>query len=106
MKLTQSEALDVHKQIIAKANAIVLDKRKRYSGTVDPFGNFRLAGPLADVEDWQGVLVRLGDKLSRIKQMAKAGITQADFDDLMENDFPDILNYNGILAGLLKEKIK
>lgn len=103
-KLSYQQAAEVQQYIIDKANAIVLSKRHDYSGSVDPFGNFRKSGLFA-VEPWRGVLVRLTDKLSRIQSIVEAGGESKVKDESLWDTFADAVNYVCILGGLVAEII-
>lgn len=100
--LTYNQAAEVQKYIIDKANSIVLAKRHDYSGSVDPFGNFRKSGLFA-VEPWRGVLVRLTDKLSRVQSIVEAGGERKVKEETLWDVFADAVNYICILGGLVAE---
>ena len=102
-KLTPEEARNVDFDVTKVADDIIEDKREKYSGTEDPYRNFRVAASLCGVEPWRTVLMRMGDKMSRIRTMCESGLTAEGWADLMANDFPDIVNYTRILAGMTKE---
>jgi len=105
MKYTQEQALALQKQIIDKANSILLAKRHDYSGADDPFGNFRKSN-LFGVEPWRGVMVRLSDKLSRIQSIMEAGGKSRVVNETLEDTFADLVNYSCILAGLCFEELE
>lgn len=104
MKLTNEQATEIDYAVTARADAIIQNKRKKYSGANDPYKNFRDAAEMAEEETWQAVVSRTMDKFSRIKNMLKQGMTKENWNDLMDNDFPDIVNYTRILAGICKEE--
>lgn len=54
-------------KVMGKTHA---EKSHDYSGTRDPFKNFKVSEDLG-VEPWVGALVRLNDKVERIKNFAK-----------------------------------
>ena len=101
-KLTYQQAADIQKYIIDKANAIVLAKRHDYSGSVDPFGNFRKS-KLFGVEPWRGVLIRLTDKLSRVESVVTAGGVSKVPSESLWDTLSDAVNYVCILGGLVAE---
>ena len=102
---TQEEALQLQERLFSEALEIMTKKRLDYSGAADPYGNFRLSEPMAGVESWRGVLVRLGDKFSRIRYiMGRGGKAYVESEPLMDV-FLDILNYTCILAGLCIEEL-
>lgn len=102
-KLSPSVASAIDHRVTKEADAIIKDKREKYSGTEDPYRNFRIAGMVAGVEPCKTVLMRMADKLSRIRTMIEAGLTEEEWEDLMKNDYPDLVNYTRILAGMTRE---
>lgn len=102
---TPEEALALQKKLFADALEIMTKKRADYSGTVDPYGNFRLSMPMAGVEPWRGVLVRLGDKFSRLRHIMDRKGQAFVVDETLNDLFLDILNYTCILAGLCSEEL-
>lgn len=105
MKLTPNQAVAVQKTIIDKAWSILQNKRQDYSGVDDPFRNFRMS-ELAGVETWRGCMVRLMDKLSRIRTIVEAEGTTHVADETLWDTFADAINYVGILAGLVVETLE
>jgi len=103
MELSQREAMLLELAIIWKALSIVRDKRVTYSGTVDPYRNLRSCSTHG-VEPWRGVLVRLEDKLARSRTIAEAK-NEWKLLDLLNNDWPDAVNYLSIHAGLVVEEL-
>ena len=102
---TQEEALQLQERLFAEALEIMTKKRLDYSGAQDPYGNFRLSEAMAGVEPWRGVLVRLGDKFSRVRHiMDRGGKVYVEGEPLFDA-FKDILNYTCILAGLCVEEL-
>jgi hypothetical protein len=62
----------------------VLDAKGRdYSGTEDGMGNFKDFG-------WKGIVVRLGDKYHRLKNLTKA---EAAVNESVEDTLYDTINY-------------
>lgn len=79
-----------HDEKIAACRAIfntcleVLDAKGRdYSGTEDGMGNFKDFG-------WKGIVVRLGDKYHRLKNLTKA---EAAVNESVEDTLYDTINY-------------
>lgn len=80
-----------HDEKIAACRAIfntcleVLDAKGRdYSGTEDGMGNFKDFG-------WKGIVVRLGDKYHRLKNLTKAEAAVAN--ESVEDTLYDTINY-------------
>lgn len=87
-----------HIEKIAACRAIfdkcieILDAKGRdYSGTEDGMGNFKDFG-------WKGIVVRLGDKYHRLKNLTKS---QAAVDESIEDTLYDTINY-AVLALVMK----
>lgn len=94
--------------LFARANKIVGPKRTGYSPGGDPFSNFRTAETI-DVEAWRGALVRLLDKVGRIKSLTAGypGTHNAmlDEDDGLLGCAADLLNYTVIVTSLAIESL-
>lgn len=102
--MTQAEALELQRAIINHAMGIVTAKRRDYSGQEDPFRNLR-SSEVHGVEPWRGTLVRLQDKLSRIRSIMDNGGDMAVEESLLDT-FADVINYTAILAGLVWEELE
>lgn len=70
-------------------------KNHDYANEEDPFRNFRRFGG-------QGILVRLGDKLSRLESFLENG-EFAVKDEALDDTVADIINYAIIFKGYVKE---
>lgn len=75
----------------------VADKKgKDYSGTEDAMSNFRDFGTL-------GIIVRLGDKYHRAKNLIKSG-EQHVKDESIRDTLKDIINYAALALIMLDEE--
>jgi hypothetical protein len=77
-------------------------KQNDYTGGGDPFANFRLS-TLEGVEPTTGLMIRVQDKMQRIRTYLKKGELFVDgegFEDAIE----DVIGYMLILKGLLREQ--
>ena len=101
MKLTPEEALAVEDTIQQAADNVLLKKRHDYSGEEDPYANFRMS-EFVGVEPWRGVMVRLMDKLSRVRHILESG-EQLVLDESIKDTLGDAINYIKILGGLAFE---
>ena len=101
MKFTMEDAKAYEDWITEMADAVVDVKRRDYSGDEDPYANFRQS-ILVGVEPWRGVMVRMMDKLSRLKNITEAGEAKVK-DESVNDTIADLINYARILGGLLKE---
>jgi hypothetical protein len=75
---------------------IIRQKNKDYSNFEDPFANFRIFGEL-------GFLVRMSDKLMRLKQIRESGKTNV-IDETYEDSIKDLSNYCNLLLAFISEK--
>lgn len=104
MQMTQKDALLMQLGLFYRALAVMMGKRKDYSGDNDPFANLRMSA-MAGVEPWRGVQVRNFDKFSRRRHMmeheGKAHIKDESFLDTAA----DSLNYVAIELGLELEEL-
>jgi hypothetical protein len=103
--MTPEEALQYQKELMDEALTIVERKRHDYSGGEDPFRNFRATTAVAGVETWRGVLVRLADKLSRIRSIMDAGGVRAVENETLRDTICDAINYVCILGCLIEEEL-
>jgi hypothetical protein len=83
--------------LINKMKTIHDKKCHDYAQTTDRFSNFRLS-ELSGIPAWHGILIRLGDKYSRLCEYAKKGSFDVD-DEGLEDTFIDMANY--ALLGLM-----
>ena len=102
-RMNQDDALALQRHIIEHAMSILHGKRRDYSGTEDPFRNLR-SSEVHGVEPWRGTLVRLQDKLSRVRSIMEAGGDMQVKESLLDT-FADVINYTCIAAGLVWEQL-
>lgn len=69
------------------------------SKDVDPYANFRLAEDIG-IDAWRGAVVRMLDKVSRIKTYCKTGELE---NEAVRDSFLDLANYALIALALLEE---
>lgn len=77
---------------------IVEKKSKDYSGEKDVFLNFKWFGEL-------GFLVRMFDKLMRIKNIIEKGVYNVN-NETLKDSLMDLVNYSNLLILYLNEKEK
>lgn len=81
-----------------KAIGIVLERSKKYASEDDPFLNFRRSAAFAGTTVTQGIMTRLGDKLSRLQNtIDRAEVGDEYFDESFEDTIVDLCNYFVIL---------
>lgn len=84
--------------------AIYLMNRKNHdytSGSGDPYANFRTASSFG-IHPAVGIVLRIGDKLQRIRTFAERGELQVDGEGLRDAVL-DVINYSILAYGLLTE---
>jgi hypothetical protein len=85
--------------------ALMRAKNADYAGSIDPFGNFRLAPMAAGVSIAQGMLVRMSDKMARTAQLLKQkGYAGKVKDETIHETVRDLMNYSNILLTWLQSE--
>ena len=85
--MTHDDKMKQLEGIFNKCLEIADAKGRDYSGTTDGMGNFRDFG-------WRGIVVRLGDKYHRIKNLImNQGMTRAVHDESIDDTLRDLINY-------------
>jgi hypothetical protein len=74
---------------------LISRKNSDYSGG-EKFGSFALSSEISGVTIEEGILVRIGDKLSRLKSLLKSGNQQVK-EESIEDTIKDAINYLAIL---------
>lgn len=80
-----------------KAISIVLERSKKYATEDDPFLNFRRGAAFANTTVEQGIMTRIGDKLSRLQNALENGDDDAFSDEAFDDTILDLCNYFVIL---------
>ena len=103
--MNRAELLEFHKELCAKAHALMVRKNHDYAGRSgdDPFTNFRRSELLGICSTEAGFLVRFTDKLSRLITFVESGQLLVK-DEAVEDSCIDLLNYSVLFAALVKEK--
>jgi hypothetical protein len=103
--ITQREAVEIQFGLMALALQKLMGKRRGYSGDVDPYANLRSAS-IVGVKPWQGVQVRILDKLSRRKNVVLSGATETQMSvEAFVDPYFDEINYVAIECGLAIEDL-
>lgn len=101
MNYTELEAL--HKQTSEHTRAIMRDKNHDYTdGSTDPFANFR-AAELLDIDPVNGILLRMLDKVMRLKTFTNKGALHVAGESALDA-CDDIVNYAILIKGLITER--
>ena len=87
------------------AGNIEISKRKSsdYASDTDPYSNFREAETMGLTVE-QGILLRMGDKWSRLKELIGKGKQAQVSDEKIEDTLSDFSNYCAILATYIKQR--
>ena len=92
--ITTNQYLKKLEENYTDALNIMKNKQIDYASIDDPFKNFKLAEHL-NIKLEQGILIRMGDKLSRIGNLL---IRNAQVkDENIEDTLKDLMNYSNIL---------
>lgn len=97
--MTREELLALHTEMCSKAKALMERKNKDYGGgTV--FGNLDLIEELSQGRDSteKGILIRMGDKVSRLYNILCTANEIAVSDESVEDSLQDLINYAVLLA--------
>lgn len=94
-----------HKETIGRMNEICKAKNQDYSGGGDvyAFNNFKESAMVAGGTVEQGFLFRMSDKMSRVRNLTKAG-TAAVKDESIQDTLMDLANYAILMMGYLHDK--
>ncbi len=84
--------------IYKKGIAIVRERSVKYATEEDPFRNFRFSAQLAGTTVTQGLMNRLGDKISRLTgTLGREGADDEFNDESFDDTIIDLCNYFVIL---------
>ncbi len=101
-QMTKNEFNELVAHTLGELTETLKKKQNDYTGGGDPFANFRLS-TLEGVEPTTGLMIRVQDKMQRIRTYIKKGELLVDgegFEDAIE----DVIGYMLILKGLLREE--
>jgi len=77
-------------------------KNADYSGIVNRFKNFDIAGDICNISSEKGILVRMADKIIRVGNLLDTDAQVKD--ETIEDTLIDLSNYSLILLAKLKQK--
>lgn len=102
-QLTKVEYMKFIESTFSEMATLIKAKNSDYTaGSDDPFANFRQSVDYG-VEPLSGVMVRVGDKLQRIKSFTKNGKLEV-VNEGVEDAFRDLIGYSLIALGMLSER--
>jgi hypothetical protein len=85
------------------ASGVVEAKNADYAGKTEPLRNFEDAALIAGVTVEQGLLVRMADKLARIRNLTAKKDSVGEVGEKIEDTLMDLSNYAAILSYYCKE---
>lgn len=94
--ITREGLLQIHSELSEKAKELMDRKNQDYGANSDPFRNFRMFGGL-------GILVRMSDKLSRLRTFEERGEFSV-VDEGLEDTIRDMINYAILYFAYKKEE--
>ena len=101
--MNTEELLALHEDTSAKCREIMRRKNNDYTGgqgVDDPFANFNMSSAFG-VHPALGVVLRIGDKLQRIRSFANDGALQVS-GETIDDACEDIVNYAIIIKGIFR----
>ena len=102
--MNKSEYIEFHDWACEQMKATTRKKNADYTGkSDDPFANFSSSEVIAGITTEQGFLVRMGDKMARLKSFAQKGVLEVA-DESFEDTCFDLANYAILFAGYVKGK--
>ena len=90
--------LNLHRELSARALALMTRKNQDYAKESDPYANFRMFGAL-------GILVRLSDKLARLRSYEEKGTFAVNDEGLIDTTL-DLINYAILYYGYKQQETK
>jgi len=104
--MTKKEFLELVDEEISIVRETLRKKNSDYtSDSDDPFANFKLAEHIGVGTAEQGLLIRVMDKIQRLKSFTSKGSLQVNTESYQDS-LRDIMGYCLLLSGMLKEKQK
>lgn len=94
-------SFDFTLDLFVKAKELMVRKNHDYAGDHDPFSNFRLCEQSGLCSVMIGMLVRLGDKVSRLDNLKTK---TAKVNESIEDTKIDVINYCVLLLAYLNEE--
>lgn len=102
--MNKDELFALHQKTCEQALALMRKKNADYTGdSSSPFANFMQSETLTGVDARLGLLMRVGDKMQRLRSFITQGelkVSQESVDD----SIVDIINYMILLLGMFREK--
>lgn len=100
--MTTSEYLEFVAKTMSEMQDLIRRKNADYTNGAGPFANFKQAEDYG-VDPFHGLMVRVGDKMQRIKSFCKQGKLEVK-DEGIEDALKDLIGYSLIGLGMLHER--
>lgn len=97
------ELLELKKRIFEKCCELTVKKGHDYSGVEDTLSNLKVVELLGVSSAERGVLIRLLDKIMRLKNFIDTGVLQVN-EESIQDTVVDAHNYLDLLLALILEK--
>lgn len=101
-KYTTNEYLAFVKKTLEDMQELIKAKNADYTNGAGPFANFEQASEYG-VDPFQGLMLRMGDKMQRVKSYCKQGNLQVKGEGV-DDCFKDFIGYSLIALAMLNEK--
>ena len=76
--------MDSYIQKVAEELAITLSRKNKDYAPTDEFSNFRMAGNLAGLTEWDAILIQIGIKFSRLQSLVAEGVGRAEYEGVRD----------------------
>lgn len=97
------QLLEQHDELCDRAFNLMQRKNHDYAADADALKNLRQCEQLGLCSVETGILVRITDKMSRMRQFIESGILQVE-DESIDDTIIDIINYSVLLRACIHEK--
>jgi len=100
--MTKKELFQLHEETFTKCLDIMKAKNADYTGGADdPFANFRVAQVSLGVPPMLGILMRVQDKMQRLRSFCAKGELEV-INESAEDACDDIINYMVLIKGMIR----
>ena len=100
--MNREKLMELHTELCGEAFGLMESKNQDYASGADPFTNFR-GSMHVGVEPEIGILIRMLDKMMRIKSLLANG-SLAVQNESARDSLRDLINYTVLLEGMLQER--
>ena len=93
---SRQKLMAMHQNLCQTARELMIKKNEDYATDANPFANFDRVSHMGSCSTFEGFLVRMTDKLSRLSSYAKRG-TFSVADEQLKDTCIDLINYTILL---------